>query len=405
MRIKAKKILKVRGFKLAGLACGIKSKINTKDLGIIFATDPKTQIAGVFTTNKVVAAPVLLCRKHLKSGCGTGRIIVVNSGNANAATGKQGAIDCLNTARRAASYFGVALNTVFVCSTGKIGAPLPVKKILAGIERAKNEIAEKNVYDFSSAIMTTDAHPKRASTQFILGGKKITITAIAKGAGMIEPNMATMLCYVLTDLKMSSGVLQRLLKECVDDTLNSLTVDGDMSTNDTVLLMASGAAENADVKSGSRDYKIVRDKLTTLLEEIATQIALDGEGATKCLHIRVTGARSGQDARLAAKAIGNSQLVKCAMFGTDPNWGRIIAAVGYSGALVKEALATVKLGPVVVFSKGRPLVKNEKRASVYLKENTLVDVVVDLGLGKHSGRALASDLTYKYVSINADYRT
>lgn len=395
----------IAGFLSNGLACGIKTSNKKNDLGIIFATEPNTRIAGVFTQNKIKAAPVRWCQQNLKSGKGRGRLIVVNSGNANAATGKKGIADNALIARSAAELFGVSSNETFVCSTGKIGAKLPTQKILNGLKHHVGKLTPNGLDKFTSAIVTTDAYSKTAQAQFKIGGKIVSMTAMAKGAGMIEPNMATMLCFVLTDLNISAALLQKLLSEAVGPTLNSLTVDGDTSTNDTVLMMASGLAENTLINKRDPGYALALKTLKNVLGKIAELIALDGEGATKCMVIQVKGAKSRQDADKIARAIGNSQLVKTAMFGNDPNWGRILAAAGYSGANIEEGRIKIALDNITLFAGGRPFDKNENRASAYLKANKMIAVNVDLAIGKHEARILASDLGYEYVRINADYRT
>lgn len=388
------------GFEFAGMPCGIKDK-NQKDLAVILARADKTTVAGMFTKNRVCAAPVKICQKHVKKN--QVKAIIINSGNANAATGRSGFKNSQIICETVAKKFALKSFQVLPCSTGKIGVPLPMGKIISGIKNIK--LHARGFLDCAQAICTTDAYVKTAVHHGKIDGKKFTIAIMAKGAGMIHPNMATMLCYIVTDLKIQNSVLKNLLKESVDQTLNCLSVDGDTSTNDTVLMMASGVCGNKDFKTNSSRYKQIQKTLTSLLEKISILIAKDGEGATKCLRINVSGAMSQQDAKKVAKAIVNSPLVKTAMFGCDPNWGRILAAVGYAGARVDENKTVIKIGAIPVFSKGKPLGKNEKRASVYLRKNQIVDIFANLGLGKSHAKTYGSDLTYDYVKLNAMYHT
>lgn len=396
----SKKDILIPGFEFAGMSCGIKDK-NQKDLAVILSQAGKTTVAGMFTQNRVCAAPVKICQKHVKKN--QVRAIIINSGNANAATGARGFKDSQKICRAVAKKFALKSFQVLPCSTGKIGVPLPMPKIISGIKKIRPQA--KGFLDCAKAICTTDACIKTAKHHGKIEGKKFTIAVMAKGAGMIHPNMATMLCYVITDLKIQNPVLKNLLGESVDQTLNCLSVDGDTSTNDTIVMMASGVCGNKDFKTNSPHYKQIGKILTNLLEEIAILIAKDGEGATKCLRINVSGAASQQEAKKVAKAIVNSPLVKTAMFGCDPNWGRILAAIGYAGARVFENKTVIKIGSIPVFSKGRPLGKNEKRASIYLRKNQIVDIFVFLGMGKFKAKTYGSDLTYAYVKLNAMYHT
>ena len=398
-----KKSVKIRGFEFAGCHCGIKEQKGRKDLGVIYATQTNTAIAGVYTTNKILAAPVLQCQKNTKNGIG--RLIVINSGIANAATGAKGKEDARKTEAAAAKIFNVKKNDVCVCSTGRIGERVPVQKIIKGLDGLKSNLNEKSFYDCANAILTTDKSTKTVVKTGRLQGKPFTLAIMAKGAGMIQPNMATMLCYIMTDLKISKPVLNSLLKESVSDTLNSLSVDGDTSTNDTVLIMASGLANNKALNKASADYKKTKKLLTEALLYIAKEIALDGEGATKCFEVNVVGAKSSKDAQKISKAIANSLLVKTAMFGGDPNWGRIVCAAGYSGAAINEKKTSVSFKNISVFTNGKPINKNEARAAAYLKKNSEIEININLGLGKHNSRAIGSDLTYDYVKLNAEYRT
>lgn len=393
----------IPGFSFAGLACSIKNGKNQKDFAAIFSHSPQTTMAGVFTQNAIKAAPVQLCQKNLKKR--RGQLILVNSGIANAATGKAGLKDALAINQKAARVFGLSSQSIFVCSTGKIGPRLPIAKMLQTLPQLKKSLSEASLFDFAQAICTTDAYIKVASLKSRIGKKKYTLAMIAKGAGMIHPKMATLLCFVVTDCKIEKSALQKMLRSSVDDTLNSLTVDGDTSTNDTVLMMANGLAGNAAITTTSPAYRGVAENLKTLLEKIAVLIALDGEGATKCLKIFVHGAPHGQEAKKIAKAIGNSPLVKTAAFGNDPNWGRILCAAGYSSTSVSEKNTVIKIGPTTVFNKGRSYPETEKKVSRYLRNSKIVDIDVRVGSGKGQARVFASDLTYDYVKLNADYHT
>lgn len=393
----------IPGFRFAGLHCGIKDDAQKKDLAVICAENPQTVAAGVFTQNAICAAPVRVCQKILPQK--NHRLIVINSGVANAATGPQGFKDATAIQKRAAEIFGVKASEVFVSSTGKVGHYLPTGKILIGLEAAHAQLDASGFMHTADAIRTTDAWRKTAVYKGHMSGHPFTIAVMAKGAGMIQPNMATMLCYVLTDLAIEKRALQKMLKMAVDPTLNSLTVDGDTSTNDTVIAMASGLAGNKIIKAGTPVFSSVLKHLTELLREIAISIAMDGEGATKCLAITVCKAASDKDAQRAARAIANSPLVKTAMFGGDPNWGRILAAAGYSGARVDEMKAVVRIGPHVLFARGRLQDFSAEEVSLHIKTQKILDIVVELGLGKSRATIYASDLTYDYVKLNAEYHT
>lgn len=397
------KKISIPGFVFSGIPCGIKEKKGQRDLAAIYATEPKTLISGVFTQNQMRAAPARWCQKNI--GDGVGRLVLINSGNANAATGKRGWKDCVKIAFAAAKVFAVKPSQVFLCSTGKIGVPLPVKKITFHLIKLKRHCGAKNFFHAAQAILTTDRGIKVAFAKGQIGKTAYTMAVMAKGAGMIHPNLATMLCFVLTDLKLKPSTLDALLTGSVDQTLNCLSVDGDTSTNDTVLMLASSLAKNKPFGKHTRAFRSVASTLTALLEDAALQIAADGEGATKCFIVSVRGAKTTNDARKVAHAIASSTLVKTALFGNDPNWGRILCATGYSGAKVTEAKTSISLGPVRVFARGNPVGKNERHAARYLRQNKLIDITVDLSLGRKRARAIGCDLTYDYVHLNAEYRT
>lgn len=393
----------IPGFLFSGIHAGIKDQPAKKDLALIYSEEPQTLIDGVFTKNRVRAASVDVCRISIRDGFG--RLVVINSGIANACTGVQGMKDALKTQTEAAKLFKLKTSQVCVSSTGKIGDFLPMKKVIKGLAKAKQKMGPKKFEEAAKGIMTTDQWPKYSLRKGRLNGKPYTIAVMAKGAGMLRPDMATMLAYVLTDLKFSKPVLRQIFRKAVDQTLNRVTVDGDMSTNDTVLVLANGRAGNKTFSATSTAGKNIEKEMTLLLEEMARKIALDGEGATKCCDVHIKGARSAVDAKKIAYAIGNSPLVKTALFGCDPNWGRIMTAVGYSGANVDQHKISIKIGPYWVAQKGQGLKKTSaSRVSKYMKKER-IEMFVDCGVGKGTFHVYMSDLTYDYIHLNAEYHT
>lgn len=391
-------ILPPKGFKAAGLHCGLKPD-GAKDFALIVSDRPATA-AGTFTTNKVFAAPVAINKAHLKNG--HARVIVVNSKNANACTGDQGMQDARQTAQWAAQHAGCEPNDVLINSTGVIGVPLPMENIRNGIDTAFPQLSENGWEDAANAIMTTDTVPKKATVQLTLGGQNITISGIAKGAGMIAPNMATMLSFITTDAKLSPEQTQTALKTAVVQSFNCITVDGDMSTNDTVLFLANGAAEN-DALSES-ELLTFQTALNGLCESLAKQIARDGEGATKLITIRVTHAASFDHARTIGLSVANSSLVKTAVFGRDPNWGRILCAVGYAGVDIDPDKVTVSMAGIPIYGNGGGLPFDNNQAIEALGASN-IDIDIDLNAGEASATLYTCDLTYDYVRINAEYTT
>ena len=401
-------IERVKGFRAAGVHCGIK-KDNVLDFALIVADAPCTA-AGVFTTNQVKAAPVLLDQEHLKKSGGRIRAIAMNAGVANACTGAQGMANARETARYVASKIGCAEHEVLVLSTGVIGVQLPMDKIKQGVDLALAKLGD----DWEStarAIMTTDTKPKLTSitTGLSAGQSAYTVAGISKGAGMIAPNMATMLGILLTDASVEAEDAQSLLKNAVDESFNRITVDGDMSTNDTVLLLASGRAETPlDVPENRVKFEFTLDEVSAYL---AKAIVLDAEGASKFVRIHVTGAPDNDAARCIADAIGTSSLVKTAFFGSDPNWGRIIAAAGRAGVPVNPD--TMQLWISTQTSDASPLqLVRDGMGADYLEEDAAAIMAQDaftvaLKCGDGSGRAevWTCDLSHDYVSINAHYRT
>jgi glutamate N-acetyltransferase / amino-acid N-acetyltransferase len=386
-----------KGFLASGIRCGIRKK--RPDLGLIVAPDG-AEAAAVFTQNRFLAAPVVLSRAALKKSGGKVKAVLVNAGCANAVTGQAGTDAAKRTRTRTAELLRCAEEEVFLASTGVIGVVLPDAKVRKSLTDAIHRLSSGGIDALSHAILTTDVGPKVAQITFTLDGKRGRLVGVAKGAGMIHPNMATMLGFVMTDADITAAALQKCLKQAVDQSFNSISVDGDTSTNDTVLLLASGKLGNTRT-APLDDFQRALD---TLCRQLAWMIVRDGEGAIRVMEIEVTGAKSARDARLAAHAIATSPLVKTALHGGDPNWGRILAAVGRSGATFSVKRVSLRVGAVTLVRDGQPAVYREKDAArVFTRER--VPVHVDLGGG--SGRAVlfTSDLGHDYVSLNADYRS
>jgi glutamate N-acetyltransferase/amino-acid N-acetyltransferase len=385
-----------KGFLASGVRAGIRKK--RPDLGLIVA-EGGANAAAVFTQNKFQAAPVVLSKAALKKSGGRVKAVVVNAGCANAVTGREGLDAAKRVRSKTAEMLRCPEEEVFLASTGVIGVVLPDKKVREFLPDAVSRLSAGGVEALSHAILTTDVGPKVAQATFILGGKRGRLVGVAKGAGMIHPNMATMLAFVMTDAAIAPAALQRALETAVDQSFNSISVDGDTSTNDTVLLLASGklANEGGDLSDFQR-------ALDTLCRELAWMIVRDGEGAIRVMEVEVTGARSEKDAKLAAHAIATSPLVKTALHGGDPNWGRILAAVGRSGARFSLKKIALSAGPVQLVINGGPAPYREKDAAkVFSRER--VPLKVDLGGGNGRAVVLSSDLGHDYVSLNADYRS
>jgi glutamate N-acetyltransferase/amino-acid N-acetyltransferase len=387
-----------RGFVAGAIAAGVKQAGTTRlDVAVIASTTDHCHAAGVFTTNQVIAAPCIVTKKHV--GRGHLRGIVVNSGNANACTGPQGERDALAMATAAAALLRVEPADVAVASTGVIGVPLPMDRVVPAIGRLT--LGESGWDDASRAIMTTDTRPKVAQREVALSGGTVRIGGIAKGAGMIHPNMATLLSFVTTDALIDGAALRPMLRSAAADSFNAISVDGDTSTNDTLLLLANGAS---GVRVGTLDGPVFLDALTAVCLDLARAVVADGEGATKVFEVHVTGAASEGDARAAARTVTSSNLVKTAIHGADPNWGRILAAAGRSGAKVDAARASVRIGSVSVYEKGAPR-PFDAAAVRSLFGRPEITIELDLGLGDSTARAWGSDLSAEYVRINADYTT
>ena len=391
----------VPGYKAWGIHCGIK-KTDKKDLAIIIS-DREASIAGVFTKNRVKAASVVIGMAKVRSG--KGRIIVANSGCANACTGKQGHLDARETAEIVANEFGTKPDLVYVASTGVIGEMLPVSKIRTGVATAAGLLSPAGWGQAAEAIMTTDIYAKIAVVQEEIGGKTITLAGIAKGSGMIHPDMATMLCFIVTDTLIAAPMLRKMLTSSVDRSFNVITVDGDTSTNDMVLCMANGAAGNKRVAPGTKDYKKLQACLDAVTRSLAMQVVKDGEGATKFVEIMVRGAKNPVEARRAASAVAKSSLVKTALFGEDANWGRIMAVLGSCGVDMDEARTDISFGKSKLVEKGVSMGKHaEKEASAALKQRE-VHIGIDLHKGKGESTIWTCDLSTEYVKINAAYRS
>ncbi len=395
----------IAGVTMATAEAGIRYKNRTDVL--LMVLDQGTDVAGVFTKSKCPSAPVDWCREALSNG--KARALVVNSGNANAFTGKKGADAVALTAKIAADAVGCKPEEVFIASTGVIGEPLDATKF-NGVLAACNAKATPDAWaDAARAIMTTDTFPKLATRSVTIDGVAITINGFAKGAGMIQPDMATMLSFIFTDAPIAADVLQTLLKHGADDSFNCVTVDGDTSTSDTLLMFATGAAAKKGVKKieSATDSRLkdFRAALDDMLIELAQYVARDGEGARKFVTVSVTGATSNVSAKKIAFSIANSPLVKTAMAGEDANWGRIVAAIGKAGEPAERDLLTIAFGDFVVAREGaRALDYSEEKTSAYMKHDA-IRVSVDLGLGKGTARVWTCDLTKAYVEINGDYRS
>lgn len=388
-----------KGFRFATTGAGFR-KSGRDDLALVVSDTPAVA-AAVFTKNLFQAAPVLVARDTL-AHAPQARAVLINSGQANACTGDEGLANCRATLEMVAAATGLAPQDILPASTGVIGAQLPLDKWAAAVPALAANLGKKGPEDFARAIMTTDAFPKYASREVELSGGTVTLVGMAKGAGMICPNMATMLATVLCDADVEPAAWQALFRDAVDATFNRVTVDGDTSTNDTVFGLANGAS---GVAARGADLAVLGAALTGVLGDVAYMLVKDGEGATKVIHINVAGARDDADAELAARTVGHSQLVKTAMYGRDANWGRIVAALGRSGATFNPAAVIVSLCGVELFRGGQP---TNLDFDALLKEPLAGrDIVVNIMLGNGSGsyRLLASDLTHDYVSCNADYRS
>jgi len=371
-----------------------------RDIALIIS-EVEADIAGAFTTNNVKAAPVKLCMKKIKSG--KGRVIVVNSGNANACTGTQGTKNANDIISHVSKQLGIKSSLIYPCSTGVIGTQLPMERIIPAVPALTQSVGGFSLDDVAGAIMTTDTFPKMITKKIKIGNTMGTISGICKGAGMIAPNMATMLCFILTDIAVEQKALNKTLKSSVNKSFNRITIDGDMSTNDTVLMMANRVLGNKPLTEKSEIFQAFQKALDDLTYELAKLVVKDGEGATKLIEVHLKGTRNEREATKAALSIANSSLVKTAIYGNDANWGRIMCALGYSGIAFREEKTDIFFNNIRVVKDG--LANNkDKEATETLKAKT-IKITVDLHLGSASSKVLTCDLTEEYIKINAEYRT
>lgn len=395
------------GFKANGLFCGIK-KSKKKDLALICSESPCVA-TGIFTSNKVQASCVVLNKEALASG--RAQAIIANSGNANCMTGKSGFDNSRTMAQAAARILNLKKEDVLVASTGVIGKALPIKKIIQALPELAKGLNKKGSELAAHAILTTDRMPKEMALEFLIGKKKVRIGAIAKGAGMIHPQMvsiapkhATMLCFVTTDAQITNGALHQALVDASEKTFNMITIDGDMSTNDMALVLANGCAQNQKITEKTKELKIFTKALETIFLYLAKMMVKDAEGATKFLEVYVKNAVTIQEARIAARSVASSNLVKCAIFGSDPNWGRIAAAIGYSGAQVDPWKMQIFLGKELILKNGGRVNKQAVILNrIFAQKN--IKITVDLGMGKYNATSYTCDLSTGYVKINSAYRT
>lgn len=390
------------GFKAAGISCGLKNS-GKSDLGLIYCEKGATA-AAMFTTNRIESAAVTISRQHIKNR--KIRAITANSGNANTCTGKRGIADALGMCAKTAEKLGIKKEEVIVASTGIIGHMLPIDKIKAGIDQAANQLSEtQNAgHNFAKAILTTDTKCKEADAKITLGSKEVRIAGTAKGAGMIGPNMATTLCFLTTDAAISKRLLVKAFNAAISNSLNKVTVDIHQSTNDTAAILASGEAGNRPITAQGRSYDKFSQALRDVCDDLAKQMALDAEGATRMFKVEIKGAKNTAEAAKAARAIADYPLVKCAINGGDANWGRIICAAGSCGVDLNANKLSCKLGKITVFRNGKP-VKFDKDKAEKIVSGEYHTITVDLGIAKASDFCYGCDLSKEYVTINADYHT
>ncbi|MDP2661839.1 MAG: bifunctional glutamate N-acetyltransferase/amino-acid acetyltransferase ArgJ [Dehalococcoidia bacterium] len=392
-------VTSARGFLAGATAAGVKPGAERLDLAVLFSTAP-CAAAGVFTTNRVVAAPVVVCREHMKES--KARAVVANSGCANASTGAQGMAAARETAALVAAKLGLPVAEVLVMSTGVIGVQLPMDRIRTSIE--KLSLSPTGGNDLAKAIITTDTRTKEVAFSFEIESTTSTMGGVAKGAGMIHPNMATMLSVVTTDARVDPAFLQVALKQAVDISFNMISIDGDTSTNDTVILLANGLAGNIRIDGSSPGREAFQEALNQTCIHLAREVARDGEGARCLIEVQIEGAFTTSEARVAARTIVSSPLVKSAVYGADPNWGRVLAALGRSGAQVDESRLSVYMGDICVFRDGQPQSFDFDAARALLRKPE-VYLRVQMGLGEGEAKAWGCDLTEEYVTINSAYTT
>lgn len=400
IRVERRPII-VPGFRFAGVACGIKPS-RKKDVAVIVSEVPGNA-AAAFTTNKAPGAPIVLGKERLKAG--RLQAIAVNSGIANVSTGPAGLRLAKDSCVLVGNVLGIDERLVLPSSTGKIGVLPPWGKLQPGLLAACQALSPHGFWQALAGMMTTDAFPKAAVQQIELDGKPIIIAGMAKGAGMINPNMATMLCYVLTDARVSALALKKTLSSTLADSFNAISVDGDTSTSDTVVLLANGIAQNREVQETGRDFQLFQRAVGEVLRNLSRQVVKDGEGATRVVDIFVRGARSTEDAHKIARAVANSPLVKTAFYGGDPNWGRIVCAVGYSGAALNLAKLGIFIGEVPIGREGISTGKEQEKNAATVMQSSEFSVTIDLHLGRGRAHAVTSDLTVGYVRFNSAYST
>ncbi len=402
--LKNKSITDVSGFKAIGIHCGIK-KSGKKDLCVIYSEKPAVA-AGTFTTNKVKAAPVLISMENINSP--NIQAIVVNSGNANACTGQEGYENAYKMAQTTADCLSLTPNQVLVGSTGIIGVPLPMDKIIPGIEKACGMVSKDGGTSAAEAIKTTDSFIKQITVEISIDNNPVKISGIAKGSGMIHPNMATMLAFIVTDANIGKSLLSKALKDSVSDSYNMISVDGDTSTNDMVITLANGSADNKLIDKENDDFYKFKEALDFVNKELAKMIAKDGEGATKLIEVSLFNAKTKEDAKLCAKSVISSNLVKSAFFGSDANWGRIMCSLGYSNGNFAPDKVDVffenEKGKLQLVNQGIGIPFCEETAKKILDQE-YINIVIDLNDGKHSTKAWGCDLSYDYIKINGSYRS
>jgi glutamate N-acetyltransferase/amino-acid N-acetyltransferase len=394
--------IRVPGFRFAGVACGIKGG-RKLDLALVHSETPAAA-AGMFTRNRVKAAPVVIAARHARRG--RAQAVLINSGNANACTGAAGARVAIAACRQTGIALGISPYDVIPCSTGKIGVVLPPVPMVRGIAAAVRALDAGGLWRAAHAMRTTDAFPKVATRRLRIGGRTVTIAGLAKGAGMIAPDLATLLVCVVTDARIAAPVLRGFLRAALATSFNAITVDGDMSTNDTVLLLANGVAGNAPFTAASAAGRRFAAALTAIMGSLADMVVMDGEGATKRVRIEVHGAASDAAARRIARSVAESQLVKTALYGGDPNWGRIICAAGYAGVPLRPERVSVRIGDVPVLQRGEPGSPSRVRSAAAVMRRRAFTIGIDLG-ERRRGTAVVttSDLTPAYVRFNSAYST
>ena len=390
----------ILGFKFSGINCGLK-KSRKKDLGLIMSSE-KCISHAVFTKNKILAAPLIVSKKTIKNNGIYG--VIVNSGNANACTGTKGIRAVEKTISKAADFTNLKKNNFFVSSTGIIGIQLDVNKITNNFDRLFNNLHVKNIKDFAEAIMTTDKYYKIKKSEISIGTKKGSIIGIAKGAGMIHPNMATMLCYLLTDIKFDTKTFKNFINRAVDSTFNCISVDGEMSTNDTVLGLSNGLLGNKKINDKSPQANKIYKSIENIFYELSKDIVLDGEGSTKICKIIVKGTKNSMDSKRIARNIANSLLFKTALFGSDPNWGRIISAVGSTQIkYIDQNSIDIYIGDKLVVKNGLGLKLSKKINQIMRKKE--IKIIIDLKKGKYESFMLTNDIGHEYIKINSLYTT